>query len=65
MKHGTVNYQACAWTRFVAALAGLGRCLGSDLDAPFGVFLELTDWVFSLLLAGPFPTPPLAVAAHM
>ena len=54
--------QACAWTRFAVALPGLGRCFGSDLDAPFAVFLEPTDRVFSLLLAWPFLAPPLAVA---
>jgi hypothetical protein len=59
-----VDYQACAWTLFEVALAGLRRCFGSDLDAPSAVFLEPMDRVFSLLLAGPFPTPLLAVAAQ-
>ena len=53
--------QACAWARFAVALPGLRRCFGSDLDAPFALFLEPTGRAFSLLLAWPFLAPPPAV----
>jgi len=62
---GVVLSQACASTGFVVVLEGFGCSLDSDLEAPFTAFFDLVAWVVRLLLAGRFPTPPLAVAAQV
>jgi len=62
---GVVWSQACASTGFTVVLEGFDCSLDSDLEAPFTAFFDLVAWVVWLLLAGRFPTPPLAVAAQV